>query len=384
MGELVDLGDLAPLDRTTLVQNAYDYLDANLPDGYTARTGALDDLLINADAQQLSEIAALLSEFGNAVFRYFGLKVEKLAPIDAVPATALTTWTAPDTLGHLIPAGTELSIAGVGFATTTDATIPNASSSVTNVPIVALTAGTVGNDLTSDPDVRDQLDVTYTVALQAATANGQDPEDDDTYARRLVDVLQDLSDAAIVTNDFVRKTLFVAGVGRCLALNHHNGDTNTDGQPGCITLFPGGAAGLATTADTKAAIAALFDEDRVLPLQLFVNDSSYNTIDIAAQVEYFPGFEEATVIGQVEQLLTDFLDPLVWGLAQAGEGTAVPSNDNTVSFLQTAGVIERADGVRRVVTGTLTINGSATDHPMTGIAPLPQVGTLTITAVPIS
>jgi hypothetical protein len=373
MGDVIDLGEQSDLTRSAVVQAVYDFLQDNMPstDGqpWQPATGALDDLLVNGFGQEVDELARLLSTVSASAFRYLGLKVHKVTPLEPAPATGTTLWRHGAIDAKTVPAGAMLSVDDVAFTVDGAVTIaPGATP--TAVAVTARDAGAASNGLGGVDGlvvVRDNFDWTPTVTMTAVTAGGADGEDDDAYLQRLVDELELLSRAAITADDFARIVQRVESVGRVLVRPRYNPATPGVEAPGWVTLISQDATtGAGVAPEVRAQIQALFDngQRRIVPIQIGYADPVLYDVSVEVTVSYWPGFVEATVQAQVEQLVEEFLDPKTWGAPRAGNGDESWIDDHTVSALALAGAIERGDSVRRVEQISINAQGDRVDYVM--------------------
>jgi hypothetical protein len=160
-------------------------------------------------AAKAAEVRDLASDVPDSIFGFFGSSLMAIPPIDAVPASADTTWHTLDTLGHTIPLGTYVGIrntAGdlIAFQTVADVIIaPGDNVTATGgVSIRAVDGGIGGNGLSNVPELIDVLDWVTTIDISAPTGGGVDAETNDDYLNRLTKRLQLLSQVPIIPSDF--------------------------------------------------------------------------------------------------------------------------------------------------------------------------------------
>lgn len=215
-------------DPQDILNEAFTYLQANIP-GWTPAAGNLDVWLLMAIAAQAAESRTVASRVPKSIFRWFGANLISLPPVDAVSATALSTWTMIDTLGHTIPAGTQVTILSgdtpIPFATQVDVVIAPGASVATNVTLVAVTPGAAGSGLGGPGGavaLLDTLSYVLSITQAATTSGGVNAEDDDTYLARLVIQLQLLAPRPILPADFAAFARNIAGVSRATAIDGYN------------------------------------------------------------------------------------------------------------------------------------------------------------------
>lgn len=212
-----------------LVQDVYSYIQTFAPQWKPA-DGNLDVWIIRALAAKAAENRDLASDVQDDIFRYFGAVLMGIPPVDAVAAIGSTTWTMIDTLGHTVPAGTQLAIPDASgtlwpFYTTASFTVaPGASvTGAGAVSIRALNPGASSSALTGAIQLVDVKDFVLSVALVGPTVGGLDAETDADYLTRLVRKLQRLSQRPILPQDFADAAFDASSeVDRAVALDGYN------------------------------------------------------------------------------------------------------------------------------------------------------------------
>lgn len=200
--------------------------------GWQPRDGELDIVILEAVAAMAADVRDIASQVPNAIFRYFGSSLLGLSPVDAAPATVASTWTATDTAGHTVPAGTQVVIrdsTGIAwpFYVLTDVVIPFGSSvtAAGAVTLVAVTPGTDSSGLGTVGSAVQLLDVlswVSAVVQTGSTSGGVDAELDSAYLNRLRRKLQLLSPRPILAPDFATLALDIPGVQRATAIDNYN------------------------------------------------------------------------------------------------------------------------------------------------------------------
>lgn len=102
------------------------------------------------------------------------------------------------------------------------------------------------------------------------------------------------------------------------------------------------------------------------------------TINVVFEIHCTTGANTTTVIAAVTSALQAYINQATWG----GGGDTPPSWDSTagtVRYLQVAAIIEEVSGVNYLA--TLTLNGSAADVTISGVAPLANYGTISGSAI---
>lgn len=202
---------------------ALEHLAAKVP-GWEAHPGNLEVWLIEAVAQMAAELAQITAQVPDEIFRSFGLDIAKIAALEAAQATAATTWTARDTLGHTIEAGTQLTIADVGFEVVDEVVIAPgvAATAAGGVSVIAIEPGEAANGLSTPAEPVDALEWVQTIAVVGSTSGGADAELDEDYRTRLSEELQLQSPRPIVPRDFEVLARRIAGVHRAMVRDGYN------------------------------------------------------------------------------------------------------------------------------------------------------------------
>lgn len=153
----------------------------------------------------------------------------------------------------------------------------------------------------------------------------------------------------------------------------------------CVTVAGVQADGTPLTTDEDTALLAYLETLREVNFVTAVIDPTYAQVDISVTCFAVAGANTSAVEAAVEASLTSFLSPAIWG----GGADQVPTwspNTSTVSFLEVANVILETAGVLFINSGDLHIalSGNAlgsVDITLPGAAPLPEVGTISVTAL---
>lgn len=362
-----------PVSRGEVKQRMVDEFAART--GATVAPGTVWDVLFDVVAGVAGDVGEQTTEVTNLVFRRYGEVVLKIFPNQAVPATGTVTITAADTSGpYLIPAGSELSVAGldgdrVAFYTTADATIAFGSTTVTGIPVVAGITGEVGNDLTSDARFEVSLEHITAVALTGPTVGGEDAETDDEYINRLADEAPLQGITLVLPEDFARFARNFPGVETALALDLYNGDTDATPEAGAITVAVRDAAGGDPGGTIRTALRDALDDLSVSDLDVYVIPATYTNITVNVTVVPRPGFDTGDVNTRADAAVDDFLDPARWGIPPVGD-SRVWEDTPIVRFQDLVTAVNNVEGVSHYT--TLTLNGGTADVTMTGPAATPH------------
>jgi hypothetical protein len=215
-------------DPGALYKGFQDFMQTWIP-GWKPYSGELDDWLGRVFAGIQASLSELASDVSTQIYRYFGANIVNVQPDDATPSVGTITITVQDVNGpYTIPAFTQMSFPDAsgqlqGFETTTDVTVPNGSTTATNVFVQAMTPGALGNACSGSGDL-DSTGITFVTALtlSAPTANGTDAESDADYLNRLTSLFTTLTPTPITPVDFTVIAATQAGVSRAFTLPTFN------------------------------------------------------------------------------------------------------------------------------------------------------------------
>jgi hypothetical protein len=312
-------------DPAAIQQQMIDDLQAQVP-GLEVKPATVVYYLLAVFAFLWAQLAELSSQVFSTIFRYYGQKIIRLAPSDAVSASTTVTFTAKDTNGpYLIPAGTEVNLAGadgspVAFRTIGDVTIPNGSSTITPVTVVAAVAGAAGNSLSTFQSVTQTYSFWATIpaTILSPTAGGADAEDDDTYQNRLADRLTLLANTLVIPSDFETWARGDTGVDRALAIDNY--DSTIPGTVnGHITVALVNELGASVGSTVKAQVLAEFVANVQSNLVPHVIDAGYNVLAVVFAGKALPGYVASDVLSRATAALQALVNPANWGLPQTGD-----------------------------------------------------------------
>lgn len=374
-------------DPDVLSDDAIEYLSTNIP-GWEPNDGSLSVWMIMA----LARIAATATDVASAVpisiFRYYGETLIGLSPIDAVKATAETTWTMVDNAGYTIPAGTNVAYRTAGdeyvtFVTTEDVVVPPGalSTAAGEVVIEAVDEGTAGNDLgPGGLELIDALAFVDTIVATAATVGGVDAESDEVYLSRLVTELRLLSPRPILPEDFASLARNIPGVQRAVAVDNYDPVANTFDNERMVAVAPVDAAGEALDAPTKADLQAYLDEMREVNFIVNIFDPTYTVVDVTFQFKVDKNVDPTGVAAASMAAVTDYLQPYNWGVDEDDPYKNTWTKVDHVYYNDIIAILYNIPGLRNVT--TLLINGVADDLALAGAAPLTRPGVIDGTLAP--
>jgi hypothetical protein len=370
-------------DPEVITDEALEALALSRP-GFIAKEAHLEVQLLEVVSRMTAETRYLFNLVPDSIFRYFGESLVNVAPVAGAPAKALTTWTMIDTAGYTIPQGTRVAyrVAGdqlVVFFTSEEQIVLPGDSSIAAVFIEALEDGTSANTLgPSGLELVDSLSYVQSVTAAGPTSNGVERETDDAYLSRLRDEMRLLTPRFVLAKDAAVLARRISGVHRALGIDNYDpGDGSSDNEK-MMTLSVVGADGLALSTPIKEEVEAYLESLRELNFVLHVVDPTYTTINVVFTVVVNDGYTLADVDDRATAAVAAYLSPATW----AGGADSPPTwrtAEGVVRYLEVAEVLNRVDGVNYVQ--SLTVNTTSSDVNLTGIAPLPTVGTITGTTV---
>jgi uncharacterized phage protein gp47/JayE len=358
--------DLELYDTTpgVLVDRALLDAETKLPD-WQPRDGNTEVVLLEA-------LAVIASELGYAINRVPSAVLDGLLVLygvtrsEGTAATATATFTLTAAIGYVLPAGTMVRL-GLGgelepLDFTTDADIAlTAGTTVT----VAVTATRPTDDANGTPAGTTLVLVTAVPEVDSAilatdVAGGAGPEDDVTYRNRGAQRLRRLVSTLVLPEHFTADALDTVGVFRALTLDNTNVDTTAAGHVTVAVLAQDGAL---VPAATKTDLEALLDSRAQANLAVHVVDPTITAVAVTVTVNALAGYDSATVTTNITALLDDYLNPDTWAWS------------GTVRRNELIARIDLAEGVDYVV----TLDAPAADVALAGVAPLADLGTVTVT-----
>lgn len=232
-----------------------------------------------------------------------------------------------------------------------------ANTASVNVPVQAAVAGAAGNVQAGSITVITSAIGVDTVTNAAAFLNGADAESDPASRARFVLYLASLSKAT-------KTAIGSAILGVQQGLNYtitENEDYDSTVDNGYFYVVVDDGTGHASS-DLLASVSAAIEAVRGFTIRYGVFAPSLVTADVAMAISSAPGFNHATVVGNVGAALTNFLNSLKLGvsvpytqLASVAYGVAGVSNVSGI--LLNGGTADLASNAKtRIVAGAMTIS----------------------------
>lgn len=356
-------------DPAELTQDVFDYLQSYVSTWVPA-DGNLDVRIISAIAQMAAESRDVASDVPTSIFRYFGSELINLPPIDAVGATFSATFTAFNTLGHTIPAGTTVQGTDTGgnvtyWTTVSDAVIPGGSNSIAGVNLLAQLSGTSSNNFTftsGQLTLVDSLAYIATVTATSTSSGGVDAEDDDTYLNRLRQELTLLTPRPIIPSDFATIALNFPGVNRAVAIDGYNLPAKSTPNAATITVYVMASDGSTPSTGTLTAIQNQLLSQREVNWNIYVSGPVSVSVRVDYNVIALIGVDKVALKTAIQAALAFYLSPAQWGSDPSGVSTAW-TNKQSLRLSEVSAVIQGVTGVDYVQ--TLTLNTVAANLDLT-------------------
>jgi hypothetical protein len=390
---VTESGYIAPdviSDQSQIQEQVFNDLAARAP-GWQAHDGNLEVWLTEAWSESASEVRALARDVPATIFTTYGGEVLGIAPGIAEAATGTATFTAVDTQGYTLEAGTQFALPRSGddlvaFAVDQETVIPPGSNTTGAVAFTAVETGSDGNGLIGTGEMLDPVTWVDTVTTTEPTAKGADAETPDAYLDRLSILMRMVALRPVLPLDFAILALQVPTVARAISMNLYNPADNTWTNPRMVTLILAGASGYALPTDIKDAVKLMLESLREVNWIVNYLDPAMTPIDVSYEVVAFAGQHEATVQAACDAALTDYLTPINYRLNEASPSTAggeviyPPNGAGTtrqqyIYVNELIALLDRCLGVDRVV--SVTINGAAADFLMPDHYSFPEPGIFT-------
>lgn len=387
----IDPGDFKD-QQVALVREVY-------PDWDPDRAGLASQQL-EAAAQIGAQVGETAQDVATDIELFIGQNLDGIQPIVDTAATVLATWTAQDTNGYLLPAG---SVAGIDvgggqlaqFQTIADYTLAAGSATLASVSMTATEAGEGSSGLTGLGQIVDAPSQWTAVTFTTVSGGGADGETVDEYQARYARARRLRAPRPITADDypeFLRDS--IAGVERAAVLNGYDPVTNnytggynpadnTTWQKLVVTLSAIDADGNAITGATKTTAGTLFNGDaangirgvREVNWRVNIADPHYTAVGVHVTVGKWEGWADADVVSGVTTVIQEFLSPANFGQPASTEGIgwepllAVTQDDLKMT-------IRSVESVKGISALTLGLDGgalAAADYvlPKTDAEPIP-------------
>ena len=272
------------------------------------------------------------------------------APVQEIPAGTMLRYTVPST--------------GESFdLVTVDSVAIITSEQLTGD--VSVEATEVGDTPNGTPvgitlDVVDSLPFVESAVIAETLTGGAGVESDESFRSRASAGLSRFTATALTLPEhFQSEALTRPGVGRALVLNNTTPGSSTS-TPGHVTVAVADPAGEPLAPSLVTDLSDHLTGMALASLTIHVAGPSYTSVDVQATVTAAPGVAPEVVQVAVQEAVARYLNPAVWDWSPV------------VGQYALAAVVGAAPGVRSVVTVPGPIS-------LPGLAPLPRVGTVTVT-----
>jgi hypothetical protein len=358
-------------DEQTLADGAITRLQTVWPD-WQPNDGDFEVVLIETLAPLAQNAVAQASNMPPAALIALG-ELIGIPYSDGVQAQTTVTLTfIDDAGGYLVAAGSEISLGGYAFSTTTDVTSVAGAATLPGVEIIAEVVGSDADGLTTDQSGWASITLpvwVQGVATESPTVGGEDPDDDQVFLNKVSRELQLRARVVVTLPDYEIVALDTPGVGRVYAM--------TDSARN-VTVYVTDPQGEPCTDDVKDQLAAVYATKRLVNVTVAISDPTYTEVDITWEAVAQSGFAASDIVARGNAALAQLLSPAGWGAPLSGDPGSANAlswdNDNVVrvnKIIQTLGSVTGLD----YVVGEPLINGAAEDFTMDGDVALPQPGT---------
>jgi hypothetical protein len=150
------------------------------------------------------------------------------------------------------------------------------------------------------------------------------------------------------------------------------------GQERAVGVSAVDAFGNVVNSTIQAQVIAYLESLREVNFEVTFVNPTVTTINIVFAIHCTTGANASVVIASVTAALQALINQATWGGGSNTPPTWDPSA-GTVRYLQVAAAIESVSGVDYL--STLTLNGSAADVTISGVAPLANYGTISGSAI---
>ncbi len=374
-----DPGEIAE-EQKDFIRQYHENYDPAKPD--------LDNLIIEGNAQESAAQRFHLQEVSEEAPRVFG-PIVGVPPEDPAPATGTTTWVFADTTGHTIPAGTEIEIAALdgtplGFRVLETVEVPVDEDTVEGVAIEAVEEGAAGSGLSGEASLlSDVADVT-SITVEGVTSGGTDGETGEEFLDRFSDRMRLLADRLIHADDFaLYYRTAITNCARAVSVDNYDPADETYDNEGMVTVVGHDSEGEPLAEGDKADALEQMQDRTVAGLVIHIEDPTYTEIDVDVEVVALEGFDLDVLQTEIENAITDFLDPAKWSTDPTGTDGAAWINERYVRYLEASEAINRVLGTHYILEPTLLIEGLYNqDIELTGVVPLTRPGTINVIVHP--
>lgn len=358
-----------------IIRTAIANTQLNLP-GWVPREGNTEVVVIESLALEIAEAIVAINRLPGAVLQALLLLAGVDRDFGAAPVASATIYFG-DLLGHTVPGGTRVFLRLGDGSTVTFLVeppglivLPGADAGVVSLIGDTFTDAANGIVAGNRLEMADPLPFVERAELLTDVADGRDPETDEQWRDRGVQRLSRLSDALVIPRHFQAAALERPEVAAALAIDLYDPATGPSpgSNPGHITVAVLGDGGATLSTEAKDAIEVDLEARAVSILDVHVVNATVVVVPVATTVVPQDGMVWGTVQTNVQAAVNAYLDPLKWTFG------------STIYLNEMISLIDQVQGVDRVV--SVTIDGVAANKVLSGVAALPDAGTVTVTQGP--
>ena len=369
--EFIDLTiyDKGPED---ILDAAQATLQTRIPDWSPTATN-IEVMLLEALALEVGETVFSLNRIPESMVRVL-LSLYGIEFDSGTPPTVDLLFTAQDTDGYTIPAGTEVALLMsnneyMSFFTDSALTITEGNS-VGTVGATAAVYTNVANGIASgtEGELVDAIIGIDAVETATTVTGGKLPETVEQWTFRGVQRLRRLVDTLVIPQHFIQAALENPLVARANAVDNYDPTADPPSEPGdnpgnvTVVVYGDGAP---LSSGQKTTLRDSLEQRALANLIIHVIDPTITTVNVTASVAVEATADEATVLQAVEDRIAEYLSPTTWPWA------------GTVRRNELISVIDQVPGVSYVD----SITEPAADVVLDPGQTLVTAGTITITAV---
>jgi hypothetical protein len=405
-----DAGYITPqldVDQEALKARAYANFQARYPEASLPAEGSLLAFDIDTDAETAADTNTLVMQVAEDLAAWVLGNILQEPQRQPIAATSTLTVQVVGDTAVTIGAGEYFEATGpdgdpVTLLTLTPKSAAQGTTAITGIEVQAQDPGAATNGASGPVQGAESFPFAISATLDAPLTGGSDGEEFGAYLARLTELATLMAPQPIMAAEFARyAALKVEGVGRAIALDGTQpADPVTPGNPvtpgttvntgveravlvgitGTDGTAPSGAVALQTLQALKAV--------SVTSQAVTVATANYTTVNVAATVHVWPGYDADTIKASCADVLAAWLNPGTWGAPpQQGDGGALASLPpwEPQPTVRLSEVVERLGQVRGVDwtdPATVLLNGTNANLTLPGLLPLPLPGTFTITVQP--
>lgn len=370
-------------DFEDIVQEGIDYIQTFFPD-WEPGDAQLDYVILRFCALKVATTADMASRVMRAIYVYFGTSMINIQAVETIQAQVPTTWTANDTAGHTIEAGTACGLAdGFGdlhlFDVDIDVVIPIGQTQAVGVIMTSQDGGVADNGLSGSMELTEASEWVTSVVTDAPASGGADPETTEEYINRLSANLGLMAPRPILARDFALIARNVPGVWRAIALDNYIPPSNFAAE-NAVGVAAIDQSGIAINSSLKTELDIYLQSLRQQNFIVNVVDPTNNEVDITYVGVANTRADPVDVKTRADAALRQYLDPRYWGVPTWPPDLRGWERQTSIRVQELYTVLNNVEGFDYASTLTFAIdNGTnnGSDKSLTGTFPLPFIGTIT-------